>query len=489
MKTKVISLFSTKGGVGKTLLAVNIAVGLALNKKKTIFLDFDIGAPQATASLLGLNVRHSLADLINHLDKFSTQERQLENYLSFHQASGLAFLPAITNLRQKIRPHQIKTFLNFLEERYEFIIIDSGSNLTDNLIATFESSNLIILVLTPDIVSIYQTEWLLDTLQEMGFPLRMIKAIINRAESKGSVSLQEVKLLFPCEFIAQIPSEGKVVGLSVNRKIPVIIDVPNAKISLAIKKLCEDLIKKESLYIEHKELSQIRLSREVPRVESFWQELGLLEREEELFKEKLSEEEDKIIQLKKRIHRRLIDEMDLKRLRIEEIVNNPARSRELKLKAEKIITNIIAEEAGGFITSGEVRRKIIKEILEEALGLGPLEDLLKDPTITEIMVNNKDQVYVEREGKIELTSKRFTSNEQVRVIIERILAPLGRRIDESSPYVDARLPDGSRVNAIIHPLSLTGPTLTIRKFSKRKLTIDVIRKNVKQSGLSGGSSS
>jgi len=101
-----------------------------------------------------------------------------------------------------------------------------------------------------------------------------------------------------------------------------------------------------------------------------------------------------------------------------------------------------------------------------------LEDLLKDPTTTEVMVNNKDQVYIEREGKIYLTSKKFTGNEQVRIVIERILAPLGRRIDESVPYVDARLSDGSRVNAIISPLSLTGPTLTIRKFARQRYHMD-----------------
>ncbi|MDD3296168.1 MAG: CpaF family protein, partial [Candidatus Omnitrophica bacterium] len=125
-----------------------------------------------------------------------------------------------------------------------------------------------------------------------------------------------------------------------------------------------------------------------------------------------------------------------------------------------------------FISSLEVRKKVTKEILDEALALGPLEDLLKDGTITEVMVNNKDQIYVERNGKIYLTSKKFTSNEQVRIVIERILAPLGRRIDESVPYVDARLPDGSRVNAIISPLSLTGPTLTIRKFARQRYRMD-----------------
>ncbi|MCM8827619.1 MAG: CpaF family protein, partial [Candidatus Omnitrophica bacterium] len=152
------------------------------------------------------------------------------------------------------------------------------------------------------------------------------------------------------------------------------------------------------------------------------------------------------------------------------------KMKELREKAEKIVSNVITLEAGGFISSTEVRKKITKEIIDEALGLGPIEDLLRDPTVTEIMVNNKDQVYIERNGKLELTTKKFTGNEQVKIVIERILAPLGRRIDESVPYVDARLPDGSRVNAIIPPLSLTGPTLTIRKFSKERYTMDDLLK-------------
>jgi pilus assembly protein CpaF len=106
------------------------------------------------------------------------------------------------------------------------------------------------------------------------------------------------------------------------------------------------------------------------------------------------------------------------------------------------------------------------------LGLGPLEDLVSDPEISDILVNNKNQIYIERHGKIELSPKRFLSNDQVRQVIERIIAPLGRRIDESVPMVDARLSDGSRVNAIIPPLSLTGPTLTIRKFGRERLNMN-----------------
>jgi pilus assembly protein CpaF len=128
------------------------------------------------------------------------------------------------------------------------------------------------------------------------------------------------------------------------------------------------------------------------------------------------------------------------------------------------------------VTRTEDVRRTIQELFEqiaaEILGFGPLQPLLEDDTITEIMVNGPKNVYVERKGKIHRVPVTFENNDHVMRIIDRIVAPLGRRIDESSPYVDARLQDGSRVNAVIPPISLVGPTLTIRKFSRNPITVD-----------------
>ncbi|MBI5270517.1 MAG: CpaF family protein [Burkholderiales bacterium] len=122
------------------------------------------------------------------------------------------------------------------------------------------------------------------------------------------------------------------------------------------------------------------------------------------------------------------------------------------------------------------RQRLLEEVRDEAIGLGPLEPLLADPSITEIMVNRHDEVFVERAGQLQRWPAVFTSDRAVQGIIERIVAPIGRRIDESSPMVDARLKDGSRVNAVIPPLALKGPSITIRKFSKRKLGADDLLK-------------
>ncbi|MCK4532283.1 CpaF family protein [bacterium] len=163
--------------------------------------------------------------------------------------------------------------------------------------------------------------------------------------------------------------------------------------------------------------------------------------------------------------------MDLKGLDFKEAGINLEKGKEIKQKIKGMVERLLNEE-GSFITNRRQREKIISELLDDILGLGPLERLLKDSSVSEIMVNKKDEVYIEKQGKIELSDIKLASNQQILTIIERIVAPLGRHIDESSPLVDARLKDGSRVNAIIPPLALDGPAITIRKFTENKLTPD-----------------
>jgi len=258
-----------------------------------------------------------------------------------------------------------------------------------------------------------------------------------------------------------------------NRRIPVVLDNPRSRVSLALDKLVEDLLAHPEFFISHRELEAIFANRPlvsdrelliegVPSLES-------ISLEGQPVAQKELSQEDKIDALKQRVHRRIIQELNLQRL--DRLVGDSTKVKDLRERTIKAVSNTLAEEAGTLVTAREERERLIKEIVDEALGLGPLEDLINDQEISDIMVNNKSQIYIEKHGKLEMSSKRFVSNEQVRQIIERIIAPLGRRIDESVPMVDARLVDGSRVNAIIPPLSLTGPTLTIRKFGRERLKI------------------
>lgn len=166
--------------------------------------------------------------------------------------------------------------------------------------------------------------------------------------------------------------------------------------------------------------------------------------------------------LKTRVQNRLLAELDPSM--------DITKTEDVRKTIQGLFEQILGEE--NIVLSRPERARLFEQITAEILGLGPLQTLLEDETITEVMVNGAKNIYIERKGKIHRVPVTFESNDHVMRIIDRIVAPLGRRIDESSPYVDARLADGSRVNAVIPPISLVGPTLTIRKFSKVPITLE-----------------
>src|SRR5579862_3801810 len=168
-------------------------------------------------------------------------------------------------------------------------------------------------------------------------------------------------------------------------------------------------------------------------------------------------------QLKLAVHNRLFESLDVSRL----------ESLEANMASQKVTAAIseILDEEGRLLTDAD-RARLIEEIKNELLGLGPLEPLLWDDEITDILVNGPSQVYVERGGKLYLTDVSFQDDQHLMLIIDRIVSQVGRRVDEASPMVDARLPDGSRINAVIPPLALDGPALSIRRFGKRRYSVD-----------------
>jgi pilus assembly protein CpaF len=176
--------------------------------------------------------------------------------------------------------------------------------------------------------------------------------------------------------------------------------------------------------------------------------------------------DDPFEELKGRIHMRIIEEINSGAVKDME---SEGQDEDLGQVISGIVENYLEEE-GTFISKLD-KQKLITEIIDETIGFGPINRLIQDPSISEIMVNGPQNVYVEKKGRLIRTEVTFKDNQHVMRVIEKIVAPLGRRIDESSPMVDARLPDGSRVNAIIPPLSLNGPSITIRKFSERPFTV------------------
>jgi pilus assembly protein CpaF len=179
---------------------------------------------------------------------------------------------------------------------------------------------------------------------------------------------------------------------------------------------------------------------------------------------KISGRVKQIDSIKKNIHLQLIKE--LSDIISKNNINDNDLKHKVNLETQKLINNIDIP-----LTSGE-KTKIISDLIDDVIGYGPVEEFLKDKDITEIMVNNPSTIYIEKHGKIYRTNKTFLNKDHLLRIIDKIVSRIGRRVDESTPYVDARLPDGSRVNIIVHPLAINGPMMTIRKFAADPFSID-----------------
>ena len=178
------------------------------------------------------------------------------------------------------------------------------------------------------------------------------------------------------------------------------------------------------------------------------------------------EDEATLEQIRRALHNGLIDELNLRQMTLAQMQDKSMRKR-----AAGVMDRLLKDKKRDIppeFDLGEIK----KAVLDAALGLGPLEDLLADKTVTEIMVNAPDKIFIEQSGKVKLAPSSFLGKREILTAIERIVSPIGRRIDESSPMVDARLTDGSRVNAIIPPLALDSPTLTIRKFPDKRMVIE-----------------
>jgi len=472
MIPRTITVFSNKGGVGKTFVAVNLAASLALVGKKVLLVDLDIQGGQDMARMLNLTPRTSVVDLLSELDK--TEDKEKIRKLASHHSSGLDFIPAFKNTRQigHLTPENIKPFLKKAVMSYEFIFVDAGKAFSEILITVFDCSNLIVLVATPDILAVYQLKWCLEVLTSLHFPSKMIKLVLNRSESRGSVAWQEVRSALTSEIFGHIPSDGKMVGLALNRGVPCVVDSPNSKVSEAFKKMAVTLTKDE-IYLQQTEVEKVRSTEGGEKAVDFWKKFGISQEVVQSATDMpfFGEQEDEIIALKRKIHEKLVERLNLDGITTDALSDEKSIIK-VKKTSEGIVANLLLEETGGTLSSHEERVELIRDIVNEALGLGPLEDLLADAEVTDIMVNKCNEIYIEKEGKLMLTNKKFISDQKMRAIIDRIIAPLGRRIDESTPMVDARLPDGSRINAIIPPLSLGGPMITIRKFGKERLKID-----------------
>ncbi len=424
LKGRIISVISAKGGCGSTFISLNLSVCLA-SAGKTVLLDIE----ENSTSLM-LNLKFDKA-----AEKLLAAKLNPEAFSSLLPVHSSGLYCSVLDSKDK---ECLKNITDILVCGFQTIIFDAGI-LFEDAGYLLEGSALILLVVNPDIVSLKAAENTLLKLASLYIEPEKIVIVLNKNNAAAGINEATVEKMLGKKVICSVPFDLSSMSC-INRGQPLVISEPGSLAAGSIKALSEFVLN-----------------------------LKPFNKETVLLADKKTDEK-----IKEKVYASLLKAMEKMNIEIDSFID-PGKKEKLKIKVLEMLQTIIAAEFME-IKSKEKREYLIKLIIQEALGLGPLEDLLSDPRVTEIMVNGKDHVYVEREGKIILTDKKFLSNKQLAACIDRIVAPVGRRIDESVPLVDARLPDGSRINAIIPPLSLKGPSLTIRKFSRERLTVeDLIR--------------
>jgi septum site-determining protein MinD len=357
---------------------------------------------------------------------------------------SLAAMPIVSDVQQsrQVTPESLRRILDLARRLFANIIVDAGPLSGTLTTALLDQSDAICVVADPTGDGLQRARFVLEYLRTLQIGRDAVLVCLGRVPPRAAITPEIAQNALQARVSAAIPEDPAPVLEAETRKQPVFLAAPRAAVSRELDRLVRDVASRG-----------LRVAQAVAKASE------VAEAAQAQFRD-----------VKARLHRRLISEIDLRKGEMD-YQKDPVKLAELRRRAEAKVEALVEEEAPE-ITDRGARLRVIKEVMDEALGLGPLEDLLADTAITEIMVNGAQKIYVERKGKLELSGVQFLSNDHLRLVIERIVAPIGRRVDEKVPMVDARLSDGSRVNAIIPPLALDGPALTIRKFAKSYLTVD-----------------
>lgn len=467
MPGHVIAVVGGKGGVGKSIFAANLAMAYLLEvKQRPCLIDLDLQALGDQNLIIGARSPKNIVD-ISKLTGAALDLKVL-NPLMATTPQGLSFIgsPTDANQAKELDLEGVGKLLKSLVNIFPFIVVDCGSGMDAAAIKVFEYATAIFVVATQDVIVINQTKRTLTKIQENLFPMDMVQVVINRYSQTAIVNAQVVQKNLNRPILAAVPEDADTCSGSLARSQPFVAAAPQAGISRSM----HDIVRKLHQGNVLAQLALLKKPQGAAQKAAASAAGAGGAQSSGAASSGSGAPVDPWTALKIRIHKALVETMDLKKQNVD--TSDEKQRGLLREKTKKAILDILQkEDTAGVIGSRDDSARVVKEVLDEALGLGPLEDLLADGSVSEIMVNARDQIYIEKAGKPGLSPVFFTSEQQMYNVIERIVTPLGRRCDEKTPYVDARLVDGSRVHIIIPPLALRGPTITIRKFPKKRIGV------------------
>ena len=463
---QVIAIVGGKGGVGKSVFAANLALAMAFDSKKgPLVLDCDPNSTGDINLIYGIKQVKGYGDaLIEGKVPDGARLRQLVTPVPTGNAQIPLFaLQMLSNLERfgQLDENKLDLALSLIRKTFPLTIIDCGNAIEGPMLKVFDHATMILVPTVPEILVLNQTKRLIDKLQSMLYPPEITKVVVNRFPAGSPYNPQFLEQTLKRQVIAVVPEDAASANASLAKGSPMVLVAPQSAATKGITGLSRFIIEKRVL-------EQLSKAQKVERPKA--EKPAAAATEQRVIPLKGRGPTDPRSAFKLRVHAQLVERMDLKKEELDRALSEDKKA-DLRARAQSLVAEVMNNEEHPW-KSREESSKLMKEILDEAIGLGPLEEYLADPSITEVMVCRADLTYIEKGGKLQEAPTNFSSNDQLRQIIERIVNPIGRRIDEKSPYVDARLPDGSRVHAIIPPLSIDGPMITIRKFPTKRLKIE-----------------
>jgi len=449
---KVISITETRGCSGKTLMGLNLALAFSGQiKEKVAFIDLSFCGARTVETVLGFEPGKTVESLISI--RGNSESALLKGFLPEYK-SRIALLEGMPlESKKNINVDEMQNAVKMLSSVYPFVIICLPEDYDGHLQSLLNVSDVVVLSLMPQIMSLRQSLEFINLIKSWHLPLNILKLVVNTVVSQYSLEKKKIEDILGLNVFSEIPYDVEGAVSSLNNGIPNLISSPTGNISRGVNCLAKQILELKLDY-------NVQIN---PGMQTFKERASTIHTKTDDGSEKRAGNV-----LKQKLHKQLVDELSAQRISIKNFTESPEKIQEIRQLARIIMQDKLAK-VGSELTRIN-RAAIVDEMLDEVFGLGCIEVLLRDPEITEIMVNGPFDIYFEKSGRLFFTDLNFSSIEQLMSVIDRIVSPLGRRIDESSPLVDARLADGSRVNVVIPPLSLVGPTITIRKFSKNKLT-------------------
>lgn len=471
MAGHIVAIVGGKGGVGKSVFAANFAIAyLQEFKQRPLIIDLDLQSLGDQSIILGQNPAKNIVD-VSKMPPGPIDPRTLGPFM-VNAPAGYSFIgaPRDAIVARDLDLEGLGRFLKAAPAIFPLTVVDCGSGMDPWALKVMEYATAIFVVSTADVIVINQTKRLLAKIQELLFPPEMVQIVVNRYTQAQIITPQVIQKNLNRALFAAIPDEPATCDGALAKGAPVCVAAPQTPVARAY----HDIVRKmqQTNLLEQlarlKKPSGVAAKAAVQLTAVPGGAAGETSSSGGLSGRSSAAPMDAWTAMKLRLHRALVEQMDLKKMGAD--TNDPKARAVLRERTQKSLLDLLLkEDTAALLSTRELKAQMVKEVLDEALGLGPLEDLLADDLVTEIMVNARDQIYIEKAGKPQLSKVNFSSEQQMMNVIERIVTPLGRRVDEKVPYVDARLQDGSRVHVIIPPLALRGPTITIRKFPKKRI--------------------